>query len=124
MKSNIYIDGLNVCMWKRGDTSLLTLICLINSLLNKKNSFHCFFDAVTFYRLGSEVEKSIYNDLINNFGNHFSEITGGIEADEFILERANTTNASIISNDRYRKYWNKFEWLKNKETEKSRLIKG
>lgn len=50
---------------------------------------------------------------------NFSEVPGGTEADAFILETANRTGESIISNDRYRDHTGKYHWI---ETSPDRLL--
>jgi hypothetical protein len=113
------IDGLNVCKYRASSTSLSILLTLVMELIRRRHSFICLFDAVTPYRL-SDHEREQYVALLQALPDYFVEITGGIEADEFVLLQAASTNGIVISNDRFRKYAERYPWVQQKE----RLIKG
>lgn len=113
------IDGLNVCRYRRTKPSLRPLLTLVLELVHRDSRFICLFDAVTRYRL-PESEREQYDILLDRLPDYFVEITGGIEADDFILLQADSTGSDVVSNDRYRKYFSQYPWLQAGE----RLIKG
>lgn len=115
------IDGLNVCMWKKKAVSLRILLTLSEQLRNRGENFFCFFDANTRHKLPKN-EVSVFDLLLGSFPDNFNEITGGIKADDFILNKANIDGAAVISNDRFRDYFEQYRWLEKEE--KLRLIKG
>jgi tetratricopeptide (TPR) repeat protein len=127
-KSTRYIiDGSNICfsyLPQSSTPSLALLLSLLVGLLENDFSFLCFFDANTRHKLressGDEFSNLI-EYLTSNHSDHFVEVPGGTEADEFILETANTTGESIISNDRYRDRSDQYNWI---EKSPDRLLKG
>lgn len=102
------IDSTNVCRSFLGpqDVSLLPLLCLANHLVRSTATIICLFDANTFYVIdeaGKHAEAALYRRLLKEFPSIFIEVPGGMQADDFILRRANTLNCSIITNDQYNK---------------------
>jgi tetratricopeptide (TPR) repeat protein len=114
------VDGLNVCLWVK-PLSLETLLTLLINLREHNNCFICVFDASSRWKFKEVHVEGEYEQLITGLPEYFFEATGGIEADEFILIHADKKNISVISNDRYRKYIAKYEWLMSQP---QRLIKG
>jgi len=115
------IDGLNVLGWEEhSKPSVAILLTLIIELCKRNWPFISFFDANTQRKLVDQ-EVPVYENLKKSYCDFFSEVPGGSEADEFILFHASKTNGFIISNDRYRDYQKKYEWLTPYST---RLIKG
>ncbi len=96
-----FIDASNVCYWK--DTSQPTLSVLLELIIflkkERKSNFYCVFDANFVFKI-AENEKTIYQQLLKD-QNHFYKVSGGKRADGFVLELADTYNASVISNDNY-----------------------
>lgn len=113
------VDGLNVCRYRRASTELSPLLTLLVEVARLDPAFLCAFDGVTPHRL-KEDERRLYEQLLNTLPDQFIEITGGIEADEFILMQADVASARVISNDRFKKYLTRYRWLDDNE----RLIKG
>ncbi|MEI6809149.1 MAG: hypothetical protein WCN95_10545 [bacterium] len=102
------IDSTNVCRSFLGpqDVSLLPLLCLANHLVRNTATVICLFDANTFYVIdeaGKHAEAALYRRLLKEFPSIFIEVPGGMQADDFILRRANTLNCPIITNDQYNK---------------------
>jgi len=123
---NYIVDGLNVCKWQELKTSLPILLTLLLELYKKGDTFTCIFDAVTPHRLREEGladDLPVYQELKTAFSEYFTEVTGGIEADDIVLSIAHSSNSDVISNDRFRKnkYTDRYPWL---ESDPKRLIKG
>lgn len=120
--NDFVIDALNVCCWQRMRVSLSVLLTLIRELTHRGATYVCVFDAVTPYRL-TEEDIDTYNELLTQFPDRFTEVTGGIQADDIILSIAQQSNSSVISNDQFRnkKYLERHPWL---QTHQHRLIKG
>lgn len=114
------IDGRNVSHWERSGPSIAVLLTLIIELCRRRRPFLSVFDANTRFRLLGQ-DRSVYENLQKSYPNLFHETTGGTRADEVILYHANYSNALIISNDRYRDYQEKYDWLTRYS---ERLIKG
>jgi hypothetical protein len=121
------IDGLNVTRSFHYDSGfrLETLLTLCLAIGDAGASFLCIFDAS-----GRSVAKeaktpmALFEKLIDRCNGCFSEVTGGIQADEFILLRADTGGFKVISNDRFNKpqdnHFERYPWVNDPH----RLIKG
>ncbi len=134
-KIDFVIDGTNVCGWhetniyeagnrgnKTADFTLLPLLKLVEVLLARGQSFHCWFDASTLNILNDN-EQVIYNELLKKYNDNFYQVIGGIKADPFVLASADKFKAAIISNDSFGIYLDKYPWLeRNKQP--LRLFKG
>jgi hypothetical protein len=112
------IDAKNVIHGSsQGQTpSLLYLIGLLLELHKRKATYKCFFDANTFYALknAQRLDHGLaYRNLCKDFPNHFVEVPGGNQADDFLLDFAHSHGPVIISNDRYRDYTDKYPWIAN-----------
>jgi len=117
----LLIDGTNVILaWgPKGSLEILTALCA--ELVERGEDFTCIFDASTRYRLQIS-DRDSYLGLLND-SRCFSEATGGIRADEFLLTLASADrDYKIISNDRFRDYREEYPWLESSED--TRLIKG
>ncbi len=115
------IDGTNVCWWG-GSCSLDKVLAIAIELMRKGNDFYCIFDASTPYKLESEYDKKILNELIRNYKEYFMIVTGSTKADYPILTYADKYNLNIVSNDKYKEYADEFPWLNT--THSDRLVKG
>jgi hypothetical protein len=113
------IDGSNVCRCQNSRPSVAVLLSLTLELCKRSWGFISLFDASIRSTL-SVRDLFVYRQLQRSYPDFFSEITGGIEADKFILLYADKLNASVISNDLYRKYQKDYEWLTSNP---ERLIK-
>ena len=120
------VDGLNVCCTysdRNIEVSLESLLTLLLDIRWLGGSFTCLFDANAYFKLrdkGAHRSHILFNKLIDRFPNQFCKVPSGKQADDFILLRAHNGGYSIISNDRFRNYADKYPWIRNGE----RLIKG
>ncbi len=102
------IDGTNVIFWAsapgrerdRDQTYLSILLVLLTEIKRKNQSFRCFFDPGTLFR-ATKQEKTILNQLLNNYTHKFEVIKSG-QADDFIIQTADYYGSRIISNDQFR----------------------
>jgi hypothetical protein len=125
--NSVIIDGLNICNWGSSDEvkpDLKILLSLCTELLGEGIPFYCFFDANTRHVLreqsGKEAEKSYVSLLTGLHSSFFTEVPGKTRADEFVLQKADRDNAFVISNDQYRDYAGRYNWVAKGD----RLIKG
>jgi hypothetical protein len=119
------IDGLNVCrdfFQKRGKLSLKPLATILTEIMERSGNFICIFDANAVYEFkrNSNYEAKCLKDLLK-FDQYFCMSPGRSRADDHVLNRANHTGEPIISNDQYKRYIKKYDWI---EKEEERLIKG
>lgn len=123
----VVLDGLNICGWSstdelQPDIAILLTLCI--SLAEDKLPFICFFDANTRHIFRDKLsvkDEDIYVDLIRNFkSSHFIEVPGRTQADDFILQKADSENGYILSNDQFRDNRKKHLWL----SDERRLLKG
>ena len=127
---NTYIiDGSNVCRsYNENEMSLCILLNIANYLMAQGSSVTCIFDANIYYILkesGKLAEAEFYRATLKKHPKLFCEVPGGSRADDFILKRADSCNADIISNDKFNKdtdgFVEKYPWL---SAMPSRLHKG
>ncbi len=118
-KGIVIIDGLNVIRVKGKDNpDLRVLLAVIGWLVDNQRDFLCFFDAATHFTWAGESDKKTYERLLAS-DHHFIEVTGGMQADDVIVDEAKSHSDSvIISNDQFRQFnegpSGDFEWLKDK----------
>lgn len=125
------IDGMNVCYYGKQHTNdrkdkinrpdLRVLFIILIKLIKQGDNFHCIFDA-SYTRNFSESSAKIVTQLIQQYPNYFSKVTGGTRADDSVLNLAYHKKGYIISNDRFRNETEKnphLAWL-----DEGRLIKG
>lgn len=129
VKGIYIIDGLNVARSYHGDQifRIETLVTLCITLREAGDTFLCVFDATAKYvarETKDPVQSEIYNKLVTAYDRCFSEVTGGIQADDFILLRAEKINAKVISNDRFIKPDDNHVQLHPWVLDPHRLIKG
>ncbi|MGB0387984.1 MAG: NYN domain-containing protein [Ardenticatenaceae bacterium] len=128
MSQHYIIDGSNVFFWQN-KISITPLLTLLIELRKRGDSFLCLFDANTPHQINRRLKnrrtkentKYAYQQLLKK-EQYFSEVPGGINADEFILAQANHLNCSIVSNDRFRDYEDRYPWVNVRDTK--RLIRG
>ena len=117
-KPTVVVDGLNVIFssYGRVGPSLLRLLGMLLELEKNGFDFKCYFDSSTYWVLftkGHLVEAKFFNRLCRTFPSKFVVVPGGSKADDYLLEFANRYNCRVISNDRFRDYFDKFSWLTN-----------
>jgi CspA family cold shock protein len=129
----LLIDGSNVCRnWPTSDreVSLNVLLTLLLELLSQDFDFECFFDANMPHVLQREAEsgaEDAYAHLDGELPARFSEVPGGTDADDPLLQKADARGLRVITNDRFRKEEDrekreKYPWVTHSESQ--RLIKG
>ncbi|CAK1823909.1 hypothetical protein VCRA2113O324_190031 [Vibrio crassostreae] len=130
MAKKYVIDGTNVCYWyknlSKNDVrfSLLPLLSVVLKILENGDDVYCVFDATTerYITENYSSELMVYNFLLSDLKDNFYCVTGGTRADDSILHYADEYNCSVISNDKYRDYASKYQWLDNSYSE--RLVRG
>ena len=125
--SNTYvIDGMNVCWWSTQPNlkapSVLPLLTVLVALLENGDDFYCVFDASITHALGVAGAAASIENLLQNYPSKFYRVTGATRADSAILHDADHHNRRIITNDIYRDFRDKYQWLADKYTE--RLVQG
>ncbi len=124
---SIVIDGMNICNWNssgkmKPDIRILLTLCV--ELSGKGIPYHCFFDANARFEFekhfGKESLEAYESLLTGQFANHFTEVPGKTMADEFLLQKANSDDAHVISNDQFSDFNEKYDWV----VKGNRLIKG
>lgn len=122
------VDGSNVCHWHkhyetgRSISSVRPLLLLLCVIREHGDDFYCVFDHTITHRLGSPKEPSLIAWLLENYPKHFTITAIDSRADPVILHYANKNGSRIITNDRYRDYFEQFAWLTERYT--PRLIQG
>lgn len=129
MNNTYVIDGSNVCWWY-GQThpnvaSIQPLLTVLIALLDHGDDFYCVFDASVTHTIGNngnEVDAASIEKMLADHPERFYRVTGATRADGAILHDADHHSRSIITNDIYRDFKDKYPWLSHKYTE--RLIQG
>ena len=121
--SKFLIDGTNVCGWGKAGSNdplnLMPLIRLVRELRHARGDiFLCIFDASTRHKLAQGQDRLL--DELLKCKDYFAEVTGGVRADDFLLNEADKSGAVIITNDRYREYQPKYPRV----ADDKRLIKS
>lgn len=114
----LVIDGLNVIYGAPAypNPSLANLLGLLLELQKRNCGFKCFFDANTYFAFKDARklnEADIFDDLCRAFPDRFVLVPGRTKADDFILDYAHNHGTPIISNDQFRDYEEKYDWLKS-----------
>jgi hypothetical protein len=127
VKRMVVIDGTNVLFGSisNPNPSLLNLIGLMDDLQKRQYAGKCFFDANTYHQLvraGKSDEADIFDQLCRKFPDNFIIVAGGTQADEFLLDFADSENAPVISNDRFRDYNEKYRWLVNDPSRRASFL--
>jgi hypothetical protein len=122
------IDGMNVCFWFKQNydglnrASVRPLLLLLCEIREHGDDFYCVFDHKFNNLLKSEREIRLADWMVWNYPLWFYRTTIDTSADPVILHYADKHECRIISNDRYRNYFNRFSWLSKHNT--PRLIQG
>jgi len=126
----LLIDGSNVCRsWatpsRDQEASLNVLLTLLLALVEQGYDFECIFDANISHVLQSRAESGAEDTcsrLINELPDRMSQATGGIDADDLLLQKADRRELRVVTNDRFREKREAYPWIDERESE--RLIKG
>lgn len=110
------IDGTNVVLVHgRANPELRYVLALCNYFRCHGESFVCFFDANTGHILKEhdgtqfEVFQQVMRD--QRWSECLELVPSGTEADEWILSRAKSDSADVISNDKYRDRARDHRWI-------------
>ena len=89
------------------------LLQLLLAILNRNESFFCYFDASTrfMFEEGS-IDRQMYDILIGlRIFDYFEQVKGGVQADKLILQQADATNSRVISMDTFTQFYDEFPWI-------------
>ena len=110
------IDGTNVVLAHgRARPELRYVLALLDHLRNRGSPFFCFFDANMGYLLQEHASEQF--DVFERvridprWSACLCVVPGGTEADEWILARAKSEGADVISNDKYRRHARDHRWI-------------
>jgi hypothetical protein len=122
-----FIDALNICRLPQQENrpaSLTVLLTLLIELLKRGEYFYCIFDANARFALDeASKERKQYEDLYQRYAPaYFYEVTGGMQADELVVRRADRYGAAIISSDRLRPYWKQYPWLEAEQVKTNKRL--
>lgn len=119
------VDGANVISAVNGKPRLEVLLALVVGLKRAGGEFCCIFDANVGFRLrkssGVRVCRA-YGQLLDTCPRHFVESTGGLRADELLLQRANVLKQRIITNDRFNDARERYPWLNDEDKHLVKLV--
>ena len=118
MKELYVIDGTNLINVLSVDTEpderrLGGLLQLLLAILDRNETFFCYFDASTrfMFREGS-IDRQMYDILIGlRIFDYFEQAKGGVEADKLILQQADAMNGRVISMDTFTQFYDEFDWV-------------
>ena len=127
MKELFVIDGTNLINVLSPNTEpekrkLGGLLQLLLELIDRKNSFFCYFDASTrfMFEEGS-YDRQMYDILIGlRISDYFEQVQGGVLADKLVLKLADETNSRVISMDTFSQFYEEFPWTE--QDKEHRLI--
>ena len=110
------IDGANVARYSDYGEDSIGRVDKLQTLIKTLDfigitDYLVFFDRKLFYKIDDQEE---YEKLLER--PDFLEITGGTQADHYILQYAKKENAFIISNDAFREFYEVFggDWIREK----------
>ena len=89
------------------------LLQLLLAILNRNESFFCYFDASTrfMFEEGS-IDRQMYDILIGlRIFDYFEQVKGGVQADKLILQQADATDSRVISMDTFTQFYDEFPWI-------------
>jgi predicted RNA-binding protein with RPS1 domain/cold shock CspA family protein len=126
----LLVDGSNVCRsWatpgRDRRASLNVLLTLLLALAEDGYDFECIFDANIPHVLRDQAESGAEvtcSRLARKLPDRMSRATGGIDADDLLLQKADRRDLRIVTNDRFREKRGTHPWIAKRESE--RLIKG
>jgi hypothetical protein len=101
------VDGANVMNAANQGARLEILLVLLVELMKAGGNFCCIFDANVRFQLRKSSGARVYEaylKLLETYSHQFAESTGGLRADELLLQRADSLKQRIITNDRFNDY--------------------
>ena len=110
------IDGTNVVLLHgRARPELRYVLALCSFLDRHGATFVCYFDANTGFILQEhgETQFDVFEQVMREprWSGRLRVVPGGTEADEWILRRAKSDGADVISNDKYRNRARDHRWI-------------
>ena len=120
-RGQVIVDGSNVMYWKTGQPGIAAIRDVLERLDQAGLKAGVMFDANAGYLLTGQYE---HNDaMARHLGlpeERVMVVPKGTSADGFILEAARDLNARIVTNDRFRDWFDDFPEIRDR----SRLIPG
>lgn len=111
MQKELVIDGTDIICNQSEEHLLAPLIQLLLHLHHEKVAFYCYFDADTRYQFTRDLDKQIYQSIIDfGLNDYFNQTTGG-RASRMILRQATDINATVLSSNRFEEYAEDFDWI-------------
>ena len=118
MQKELVIDGTDIICNHTEEPLLAPLLQLLLHLHQEKVAFYCYFDADTRYRFTRDLDKQIYQSIIDfGLNDYFNQTTGG-RADRMILRQATDINGTVLSSNRFEQFVEDFSWI----TQPNRII--
>jgi cold shock CspA family protein/uncharacterized small protein (DUF1192 family) len=118
MKELYVIDGTNLINVLSIDTEpeqrkFGPLLQLLLAILERNESFFCYFDASTRFMFEEEsIDRQMYDILIGlRIFDYFEQVKGGVQADKLILQQADATDSRVISMDTFTQFYDEFTWI-------------
>ncbi len=114
----LLVDGVNVMRANSQDTRLEILMALIVELKRAGGNFCCIFDANAKFQLRKYSGQRAYEAflrLVSTYPHHFALSTGGLCADELLLQRADSLKQRIVTNDRFNDFRDRYTWLQQEQ---------
>ena len=118
MKELYVIDGTNLINVLSEGTQpderrIGGLLQLLLAILERNETFFCYFDASTRFMLKEEsIDRQMYDILIGlRIFDYFEQVKGGVQADKLILQQATDAQSKVISMDTFSQYFETYPWL-------------
>lgn len=118
MKELYVIDGTNLINVLSIDTEpeqrkFGPLLQLLLAILDRNESFFCYFDASTRFMFEEDsIDRQMYDILIGlRIFDYFEQVKGGVQADKLILQQADATDSRVISMDTFTQFYEEFSWI-------------
>jgi uncharacterized protein YlaI/rRNA-processing protein FCF1 len=112
---NIVIDGSNMIRFNDGN-HVGGLIAFVREMKKMKATMKVFLDANIIHVLddaGETKARQCLEGEIKKSKAVYAIVPAGSRADDFILQYADRTGATIVSNDRYLQYVDRYPWVKD-----------
>ena len=111
MQKELVIDGTDIICSQSEEHLLAPLIQLLLHLHHEKVAFYCYFDADTRYRFTRDLDRQIYQSIIDfGLNDYFNQTTGG-RASRMILRQATDINATVLSSNRFEEFAEDFDCI-------------
>lgn len=111
----IVVDGSNMIRFNDGN-HVGGLIAFVREMKKRKATTKVFLDANIMHVLddaGETKARQCLEGEIKKSKTVYAIVPAGSRADDFILQHADRTGATIVSNDRYLQYVDRYAWIKD-----------